>query len=261
MALDVRKPDRKRRALPWLLGLGVLVALGAVASRLEINPNRLILSPPIEYVRVEGSIWHLDAEEFRASVAPYAGAGYFRVDLDGIEAAARRFAWVAVATAERVWPDTVVIRIEEQHPIARWGKDSLLNGNGERFTPKDVAGFENLPLLEGPLGQEKRVLEMLRVLNGKLRARQQELVALTLSKRLAWVARTTNGMEIVFGNQDPLAALDRLLALLPQLGEERIMRIQKLDLRYPNGFSVVWKQEALLPPATDPDLENKLRNG
>jgi cell division protein FtsQ len=55
-------------------------------------------------------------------------------------------------------------------------------------------------------------------------------------------------MEIVFGSQDPLAATDRLLTLLPQLGEGRVATIKKLDLRYPNGFSVVWKPELPIPP-------------
>ena len=239
----------------------MVAGLGAAVSRLDIDTDGLLRLPPIEYVRVEGSLWYLDPAEFGAALEPRMADGFLRADLEGIETVARGFAWVRDAEAARVWPDTVVIRIEEQQAVARWGGDSLLNGRGERFTPKSVEGFEALPLLDGPGGQEKMVLEVQRVLDEKLRVRQQGIAALTLSKRFAWVARTTGGTEIVFGNQDPLTATDRLLALLPQLGEERIMRIQKVDLRYSNGFAVVWKPEAPLPSSTDPDLKKRSRNG
>lgn len=263
MASNGRKPVRRRWLRRLLLGLGILGTLAFAVWRVYVyfDFERLQHRPPIEYVRVEGAIWNLDAGALQAAVAPHARAGFFEVDLGAIEAEVRKFPWVQGATAERVWPNTVIVRIEEQQALARWGEDSLLNVRGERFAPADVSGFEGLPLLEGPPGEEQRVLAMLHALNGKLEARRVQVVALSLSKRLAWVARTADGVEIVFGNQDPLAAMDRLLALLPQLGEERIARIQRLDLRYPNGFSVVWKHEVPLPPETVPDMEHKSRNG
>ncbi|MGZ8246497.1 MAG: cell division protein FtsQ/DivIB [Methylomagnum sp.] len=223
--------------------------IGAVGAAIaQIDWERLKSALPIEYVRVEGPVWHLDAEEFRGALMSQVRLNYFMADLDGIEATAKQFAWVDKAQAARVWPNTLVVRVEEQHPIARWDEDSLLNDRGERFTPKDVTAFGALPQLSGPPGQEKQVLGMMYALNAKLQARWLRIESLRLSKRLAWVARLEGGMEVVFGNQDPLAAMDRLLALLPRLGEDRIADIQKLDLRYPNGFSVVWKPEPQAPP-------------
>jgi cell division protein FtsQ len=96
---------------------------------------------------------------------------------------------------------------------------------------------------------------MLQSLNAKLQARRLRVESLRLSKRRAWVAQLEGGMEIVFGNQDPLAATDRLLTLLPKLGEERIAALRKVDLRYPNGFSIILKPEL----QTSPESLSRLR--
>lgn len=245
-----RTPKRKPKHFPVgiLLVPVAAVALWAAAPRIGMLGARLTKAMPVEYVRVEGPIWSLDTEEFRRAVLPHVQGGYFLVDLKAIEAAAGAFAWVDHAEAMRVWPDTVVLRVVEQKPIARWGEHSLLNERGMSFTPPNAADFPQLPLLAGPPGQERQVLDMMHALNGKLQSRQMRIEALRLSKRLAWEAQLEGGMEIVFGYQDPLGAMDRLLVLLPQLGEERIASIRKLDLRYPNGFSVVWKPEMPTPP-------------
>jgi cell division protein FtsQ len=245
-----RTSRRKPKRLPVRLFLipAAVAAVWLAWPHINVDTSRIRNALPVEYVRVEGSLWNLDPEEFRTVVMPHAQTGYFMLDLKVVEAAVSTLAWVDHVEAARIWPDTVVLRVVEQQPVARWGEHGLLNVRGASFTPANAAAFTRLPQLAGPPGREKEVLGMMRALNLKLKARQLRVETLRLSKRLAWEAQLEGGMEIVYGNQDPLAATDRLLALLPQLGEERIASIRKLDLRYPNGFSVVWKPENPTPP-------------
>jgi cell division protein FtsQ len=249
-AKAARRP--KRRRFPARAAVTALAGAAALAA-LAMHPPEVRLETylPLEYVRVEGDIWNLDADEFRKALLPYLRGGYLAADLKGIEAEARAFAWIDTARVARIWPDTVAIQVEEQKPVALWGQDSLLNDRGERFTPPSVAAYERLPRLSGPDGQEKLTLGTLRALNAKLEPEGMRIAALSLSPRRAWTAQLEGGMEIVFGKQDPMAAMQRLLSLLPRLGEERVAAIQKLDLRYPNGFAVVWKpaDEAPVLPA------------
>ena len=251
--MAVSRPRTSRRQLNlWPIGLlsAAIAALGLWADRpfidLDVDHIRNVL--PIEYVRVEGAVWYLEPSDLELAVMPHLQAGFFALDLKAIEAAVGSLPWIDYAEASRIWPDTVVVHVVEQTPVARWGTDGLLNFQGVSFIPPNVGEFARLPLLAGPSGRELEMLGMLRALNGKLRARNLQIASLRLSPRLAWEARTENGMEIVFGSQDPLAATDRLLTLLPQLGEGRVATIKKLDLRYPNGFSVVWKPELPIPP-------------
>jgi Cell division protein FtsQ. len=50
----------------------------------------------------------------------------------------------------------VVIRLEEQLPVARWGDEALLNNQGQAFTPRELANYEHLPQLFGPHGPSSR---------------------------------------------------------------------------------------------------------
>ncbi len=39
----------------------------------------------------------------------------------------------------RVWPDRLDVTLEEHVPLARWGKDALVNTHGERFAGRSDA--------------------------------------------------------------------------------------------------------------------------
>ena len=49
-----------------------------------------------------------------------------------------------------------MIRLEEQLPIARWGDEALLNNQGQAFTPRELAHYEQLPQLWGHSGPRSR---------------------------------------------------------------------------------------------------------
>lgn len=198
---------------------------------------------PIRYVRVEGEISNLDGAKLREALAPAIGGGFFITDLKSIERVAKSFPWVDEAQVARYWPDTVVLTVKEQHAVARWGETAFLNPRGERFAPAGTLGFAELPMLSGPAGMESALMGMMKSLNEKLADKGMRVVSLNLSKRRAWTVRLSGGMEICFGRQDPMPALDRFLALIVRLGEDKLARLQRVDLRYPNGFAVVWRPE------------------
>jgi cell division protein FtsQ len=198
----------------------------------------------IRYVRVEGAIENLDVESLRQALLPIVSTGYFSLPIEDIEKAAKSHPWVDGVQVARLWPDTLVLRISEQKPLVRWGNHALLNQRGERFEPGGLGAFRELPVIVGPEGMESYLLGMLNGLNDKLKTNGLRIASLDMSKRRAWVVRLTSGTEVHFGRQDPLKALDRFLALMPKLGEDRMAAVQRVDLRYPNGFAVVWKPDA-----------------
>ncbi len=193
---------------------------------------------PIRFVRVEGDTRHVDVAQVRETVAPRLKGGYFSIDLRAVEAAAKRVAWIHQARVVRLWPDTIILRLTEQIPSVRWGGRSLLSEQGVRFSPDNIKDFAQLPVIQGAEGQELFLLALLKNLSDRLDKSGMRLATLYFSKRRALIVKLADGMEIHFGRQDPVSALDRFLALLPRLGAERIKAIGKVDLRYPNGFSL-----------------------
>jgi cell division protein FtsQ len=126
----------------------------------------------------------------------------------------------------------------------RWGDHALLNQRGERFEPGGIDAFQELPVIFGPPGMENYLLGMLNSLNDRLKQSGLSIAALDMSKRRAWIVKLSSGMEVHFGRQDPLKALDRFLELMPKLGGDGMAAVQRVDLRYPNGLAVVWKPDA-----------------
>jgi cell division protein FtsQ len=228
-----------------LLCFGVLALCGWGATGVDLGRFEDLM--PIRYVRVEGEIHNLDPAAFTKALLPLTQAGYFLADMHDIEETAKSFPWVDRVQVARLWPDTLLLTLVEQKPVARTRDGGLINDRGTRFSPEKIRSHVDLPVLDGPPGQEKLLLTTLYSLNGKLKHKGMRVDVLKLTGRRAWSARLSSGLEIEFGKQDPVFALERLLVLLPRLGEARIAALQKVDLRYPNGFAVTFRQQ----PSTD----------
>ncbi len=224
-----------------LAGLMVSLRWGAVITWFD----RLM---PVRHARIEGGFAHVDPEDLRQAVLPLLRRNYLTLDLAAVERAAAGVPWVKAVRVVRIWPDAVVVDLVEHLPLARWGGDRLISAEGVVFPIKPgAADFSRLPVIDGPAGHEREVLAMLQSLNGKFVLWAIPVMELRLSDRLAWTARLSNGLEIAYGNKDPLSATDRMMALLPRVREQHPGALQKLDLRYPSGFAVTWRPELVGP--------------
>jgi len=221
----------------------MLLALGGLAwIGWELTPVKELGSLfPINHVRIVGDIENLDVDKLQKTLQPAISGGYFYQDLGELEGAIHSIAWIDRVRLNRIWPDTLEVDITEQKAVARWGDRALLNPRGERFTPDGIEAFANLPVIYGPLGMGSYLLEMMNALDDRLKQKGVNVVTLDMSRRRAWIVKLNNGLEIHFGRQDPVNLLERFLNLVPKLGEEVFAQLKRVDLRYPNGFAVVWK--------------------
>lgn len=240
---------KKQAGRRWGLGLVVALVIALLGwSGWQIRPRPEAPWFPLRYVRVEGELQYLDVERLHMALSPSVRSGYFSLDMGEVEGAVRAFAWVDTVRVARVWPDTLVVALKEQKPVARWGDKALLNERGERFEPPDVGSFAALPIIYGPAGMERALLDELKGLNKRLDNKGMNVAVLELSKRRAYSIKLNNELDILFGRQEPSVALDHFMTLAPHLGEDRMPLLQRVDLRYTNGFAVVWKSA---PEAVD----------
>lgn len=201
---------------------------------------------PVRYVRVGGVFQHLGKEEIKNLLLPQVSTDFISADMKAIKDTVLSLPWVSKAEVKRIWPDAIDIRVYEQTPFVRWGEGSLLNEQGDVFTPKNIAEFGSLPLLEGPAGQEKRLLKKMKELRVVLAGKSLDLNALILNERRSWKMILDNGMRFQLGRTDPLLLIGRFMKTLLLLGEERMNAISMIDMRYPNGYAVTWKPDAAL---------------
>ena len=229
------------KSLLYVSFFGSITALMFVGSWWLFDPVRW----PIESVQIKGEFKFLDEGELKQVIAPLASGGFFQVDVQRIQQALVKLPWVDGVSIRRVWPDTISVSVEEQVPLARWNDQSLLNQYGESFTPSPDSIPQTLPLLSGPSGREKMVAFRYAEVETKVGALGLQVQQMGMDDRRSWVISLSNGMKLVLGKADFDLRLQRFLNQYSNLLREQEAMIEQIDLRYTNGFSVVWKPEAL----------------
>ena len=195
---------------------------------------------PVRWLEVDGAFERVSAEQLRASLAPVSAGSFFTVDLERIKAAAYRQPWVADATVQKTWPDTVKVTIREFTPVAHWTGGHLVSGDGVAFQVPGAAEIQGLPWLEGPDGLLDEVFQTWRQFNNELQPAGLEIELIRLDARGAWFIELGNGTEVQLGREQAGLRLQRLVRSWPNLMNGRDMTPLVVDLRYTNGFAVRW---------------------
>ncbi|HHJ38078.1 MAG: hypothetical protein AXA67_02640 [Methylothermaceae bacteria B42] len=218
------------RLTAWMAGTASLVWLAWSAMQ----------TMPIRYVRIEGELHHLRLPQIRKVLAPLL-ANYWNVDLAVVTQAVQALPWVDRVRVERQWPDTLVLRVWEQTPYLRWGKEALMNHRGDSFIPPELKEYDRLPVLVGPDGYQTRLFEAYEQMVAALKPLGLQVLRLEVDPRRSWRVTLNGGMEMVLGRKNPLTAFQTVATSLKQLGEKRLKKVRRLDARYDHGFSVLWK--------------------
>ncbi|MEL1265953.1 cell division protein FtsQ/DivIB [Pseudoxanthomonas putridarboris] len=229
------------RILAWLLAIA-LVAMPVVAV---VNGWIGAERWPLTKLRVQGEFQRVDAAQLRDVVLPHAQRGYFAVRLGDAQDAVEKLPWVERAEVRKRWPDVMEIRIVEHKPFARWGQDRLLSEHGRLFPmPKELRELK-LPQLGGPDSQVREVTALYNESRQLFAPLGLEVHTLLMDRRGSWSLRLGNGTEVIVGRTDARPRLDRFARMLPQLLANQAQPLQCADLRYTNGFALVWAKPGL----------------
>lgn len=241
----IKKKTLRERLPTWLnqrlVGAVILVSvIGAgmgFGSWLLVQPDTL----PIKRVKVEGEFHYLSEQDVYKALGELTSGGFFNVDVRAVKLAAESLQWIDSASVRRQWPSTLQIEITEQVPLARWGKDKVINIRGEIFQPPGKGLSETLPVFSGPEGTGEKVARQYQVLSGLLASTGLTIEELRLTQRRAWDLRLNNGLILLLGRPASEERLERFVATYPKVLKEKVTQMKSIDLRYTNGFAVSWK--------------------
>ena len=208
---------------------------------------------PIREVVLEAPLQHVHPAELEEALQGRVRGNFLSLSLDGVRDVLEGQPWVRKATVRRVWPDRLVVSLEEHQPVARWGDagGEWVNSFGETFAASLPDGTRlELPMLKGPAGTAPLLLKRYGETLELLAPLQLKPVAVSLSSRLALGLKLDNGMRLELGREQSRSpASQRLLRFVdiyPAAVAGREPRPATVDLRYPNGF-------ALYPAGTLPE--------
>ena len=231
-----RPAHRVRRAAPALLA--VMVALGV-----SVPIVASVVTFPVRSVQISGEFVRVTKADIERAVAPLLVSGLFRSDVEALRRAALAVPGVREATVRRVWPDRVEIFVIERLAIARWASGGLVEVDGTHFTPSDGSGpDEALPLLTGPEGSHRRVLDLHVALERVLAPLGMTPVSTELTPRGVLYATLARGPRLVMRPEAVGTSAGTYAGVLAKVMAGRLDEVERVDFRYPAGFAVRMRQ-------------------
>ncbi len=231
--------------LPVRLGWGwmvtLLLFLGVAVWGIHKLQDPQIL--PVEVVRIDGQLEHLDRAQLQQQVQQQIQGGFFSIDVAAVREAVQQLPWVKEASVRLIWPGTLRMSVVEHAPLALWQEQGVLSIWGDVFQPPVEELPLGLPRFYGPAGSEKQVVERYYQLKPHLDELGVRLERLRLDARRAWTLTVDGGVEIKLGNSDTEQRLRLFYRVYPLLRKEP-RKFERVDLRYTNGFAVRWQGDS-----------------
>lgn len=219
--------------------LAVLIAgVLLLAGYYLFDPGTL----PIRQVRIEGEFRNLSTAALQDRISNKVKGGFFNIDVAEVRNALLAEPWVKDVSVHRVWPDTLQVFVTEQIAVARWSDFGLLNRSGVMFVPDKSTFPKNLPILRGPEGTQEMMMKKYFELHKQLKPLALNIRVLQLDERRAWSFETDNDLRVVLGKNNFDERLERFVELMPVSLGKKLNEVEMIDMRYPNGFAVRWKQ-------------------
>ena len=228
--------------------MAAVVAAAGLAAVLAAAALWVVRQPALRVsaIRIEGDFARNSASAVNAQVIPQLAGNFFAVDLQQARRAFEDQPWVRRAVVRRMFPNQLLVRLEEHQPVALWAgegaADRLVNVQGEVFraNPGDVED-DDLPTLQGPSGSAPQVLAMFRQLVPVIAAMNTRIDSLALSPRGSWQADLNNGVHLELGRGDAAALGERCARFVRTIGQvtQRYQsRLLWADLRHQSGYAV-----------------------
>lgn len=193
----------------------------------------------IETVSVYGDVVHLPNERMNELIKDAVGQNLIGLDMQQYQDNILEESWIKSVSLKRKWFHEIEIYLEEETPIAIWNESDMIDMEGETFTPSFVPN-RTWVYLSGPEDRAKDVVVAYQRAKSMLANSGFTLKEMILDETGSWTLLLDDDLKLIMGTED---FDQRLLMFLRQFPEKDVLaRIEYIDFRYKNGFSVKWKQ-------------------
>lgn len=237
-----------RKGILICIIFGLIAAIGWTIFVLK-NPEKF----PLRVIKINVvNQNHLNPIVIKNVVSNNIHGSFFSFQAPQLRDALLALPWIHDVSFRRIWPDQLIINVQEQQAVARWDNNALLNAQGEIFQPPQNSFPLNLPLLSGPTTSEQEVWQCWQQLSQILSPLGVHITALSLSPRHSWELILNGQMQVVLGRESIDQRINHFIEIYPKVIKDRQSDVERVDLRYPNGVAIRWKSQVTgkINPAT-----------
>ena len=203
------------------------------------------IDKPLTNVMIGGDFSYLQPAELSQLLAEEVDGGFLSVDLAHLSQVLREHPWVRDVTIGREWPSMLKVEVTEEVPIARWGKKGFLNRLGEELIIENNSHLGALPVLRADTASSREMMENYQLMAELLVPSGLKIAELRRDSLGVWYVDTAPGLRMVIG-RDQISEKIRRFNLVWAAGLNKYVKnIAAVDLRYPNGLAVAWRETAL----------------
>ena len=202
------------------------------------------LNWPVENVVLEGDFNWLDQSAVHKAITANLDGDLFSIDIKKLRAEIRQVPWVENAEINRVYPNSLIVQVKEERPVAQWNEQGYISSLGEFIESSIHDELSGLPQLSSslqgvdPERGAREAIEIYHLLNSAVLVSGESVEMLSQDTSGGWIMVWESGLEIDLGRSDHLKRVRHALAAWRRLPAEERQTIGEIDARYDNGVAI-----------------------
>ena len=241
IAINPAKISRLKLSIGLLLTFSMSLIIASIIFSRNIAMDESI----VQKVNITGDLRYTSKMQLTDALGPLVESNIFLTDINLIRSRLEAISSIYKVRVRRHWPDNLDINLIEQSPIARWGDSQLINNQGDIFEcPENPNDWIHLPRLDGLRGDAVEVIAIYRKIKEVVSKIDQEVVTLKTGELRQLEITLNSGIELFLNKENFLHGLRRFVSHISYLNVND-QDIERVDLRYANGFALVFKEKVL----------------
>ena len=196
----------------------------------------------IDRVVINGEFNYLSERDVIDLIDENVQTGFLTLDLPELNRKIVEQDWIRSSSIRRSWPATLIVNIEEEIPVARWGEQQLLNNVGDYIDVINKDSVSHLPVIFSQAGDTKEIIKIYQLISELLGPVGLRIDEVESDNAGSWTLTVLSDIKIILGRDQLVEKLQRLQSVWMAELSSQEKNINAIDLRYPNGLAVKWKQ-------------------
>lgn len=262
-ARNLQESAKNSNVKPFMMALLISTFVISIVVINDHYKDQILF--PITKIEVSGNLQNVTKSELETLVLNDLTEGFFNIKLNAIAVEIEGINWVAQATLRRVWPNKINVLIREHQAVAVWDERTLMSANGILFNVPSTQGYQQFARINGQVENAKELLLAYSQLEQLTAVHDLYVDKLSRVKSGEIQVKYNSSLISVFAMQDNELQFKRFASLLSsgylkfkdKQNTFNNKPVKSIDLRYSNGFSVVWQE----PQSTLIKRANTFGNG